>query len=39
MDLLRQIRHPWHTINYLDKQGPDGEDDFTIYVVYRGYDE
>ena len=39
MDLLRQIRHPWHAINYLDKQGPDGEDDFTIYVVYRGYDE
>ena len=34
---FRQIRHPWHTINYLDKQGPDGEDDFTIYVVYRGY--
>ena len=34
---VRQIRHPWHTINYLDKQGPNGEDDFTIYVVYRGY--
>ena len=28
-----------YTVNYLDKQGPDGEDDFTIYVIYRGYDE
>lgn len=39
VSFIRQIRHPWHTVNYLDKQGPDGEDDFTIYVVYRGYDE
>lgn len=39
MSYVSQIRHPWHTVNYLDKQGPDGEDDFTIYVVYRGYDE
>ena len=36
---FRQIRHPWHTVNYLNKQGPDGEDDFTIYVVYRGYEK
>lgn len=39
MSYVSQIRHPWHTVNYLDKQGPDGEDDFTIYVIYRGYDE
>ena len=36
---VRESRHPWHTVNYLDKQGPNGEDDFTIYVVYRGYEQ
>ncbi|WP_297699929.1 hypothetical protein [uncultured Fibrobacter sp.] len=39
LSYVREIRHPWHTVNYLNKQGPDGEDDFTIYVVYRGYEK
>lgn len=34
---LRTIRYPWHTETRLDKQGPDGEDDFTIFVIYGGY--
>lgn len=32
---LRGHRHSWHTESYLEKQGPKGEDDFTIYVIYR----
>lgn len=28
-------RHIWHAVTHLSGQGPDGEDDFTIYTVYR----
>ena len=28
-------RYPWHAITRLADQGPDGEDDFTIYTIYR----
>lgn len=28
-------RHSWHTITRLGGQGPDKEDDFTIYTIYR----
>ena len=27
-------RHTWHTVSRLGGQGPDGEDDFTIYMRY-----
>jgi hypothetical protein len=28
-------RHPWHTVTHLSEQGPDKEDDFTVYTIYR----
>jgi hypothetical protein len=28
-------RHSWHAITHLGGQGPDGEDDFTVYTIYR----
>ena len=28
-------RHIWHAVTPLSGQGPDGEDDFTVYTVYR----
>ncbi len=34
-DLVDGNCHSWHTVSWLGGQGPDGEDDFTIYTVYR----
>ena len=34
-DLVDGHRHPWHAINHLSGQGPDKEDDFTVYTIYR----
>ena len=28
-------RYPWHTETHLKNQGPDGDDDFTIYTIYK----
>ena len=28
-------RHPWHAVTRLSEQGPDKEDDFTVYTIYR----
>lgn len=28
-------RHPWHAVTRLGEQGPDEEDDFTVYTFYR----
>ncbi len=34
-DLVEGHRHPWHTVSRLGGQGPDEEDDFTVYTFYR----
>ena len=34
-DGIRGHRHTWHTMSVLEDQGPKGEDDFTIYVIYK----
>ena len=34
-ELVTGNRYTWHTVNHLEKQGPDGEDDFTIYTIHR----
>jgi len=28
-------RHSWHAITYFVDQGPDGEDEFTVYTIYK----
>lgn len=28
-------RHSWHTVTRLGEQGPDKEDDFTVYTIYK----
>jgi hypothetical protein len=28
-------RHSWHAITHLGGQGPDKEDNFTVYTIYR----
>lgn len=34
-NLVDGHRHPWHAISHLSGQGPDKEDDFTVYTIYR----
>lgn len=34
-DLVEGHRHPWHTVSRLGGQGPDEEDNFTVYTFYR----
>ena len=34
-ELVSGFRYVWHAINHLDRQGPDGEDDFAVYTIYR----
>ena len=34
-ELVTGHRHPWHTVTRLGGQGPDKEDDFTVYTIYR----
>jgi hypothetical protein len=34
-NLVDGRRYSWHTVTRLGEQGPDKEDDFTVYTVYR----
>ena len=34
-DLVSGHRHPWHTVTRLGEQGPDKEDYFVVYTIYR----
>jgi hypothetical protein len=33
--LITGHRHPWHAVTRLSEQGPDGEDEFTVYTIYK----